>query len=226
MKQSCLLQARNIGRRPPGTNDWLLRDVSLCLSAGERLAVVGPSGSGKTLLLRALAAIDPLDAGEVLWRGEVVPDTAIPEFRSQVIYLDQRPSLLEGTVESNLVLPYKFHVNRRRRYDRARAVRLLERLGRDAEFLDKSAVDLSGGEAQIAALIRAVQLEAAVYLFDEPTAALDRAATQKAETMIHSWFEEQGAAGAYIWVTHDHEQTQRMADRVLTLDNGRFDETT
>ena len=63
-----LLQARAVGRREPTTDHWLLRDVSIEVHAGGRVAIVGPTGSGKTLLLRALVCLDPVDSGEMLWR--------------------------------------------------------------------------------------------------------------------------------------------------------------
>ena len=76
-----ILEARNVGRR--AGDHWLLRGASLTLSAGERLAIVGEMGSGKSVLLRALALLDPIDEGEVLFReaiveNEVPPEDAVP----------------------------------------------------------------------------------------------------------------------------------------------------
>ena len=63
-------------------------------------------------------------------------------------------------------------------------------VGRDATFLENVNVDLSGGESQIAALLRAIQLELAVLLLDEPTAALDTMATAAVETLVETWLNE------------------------------------
>src|SRR5262245_53862546 len=150
-----LLEARGVGRRRPGGDGWLLEDASLALRPGDRLALVGPTGGGKTLLLRALALLDPLDAGTVCWQGEPVPNSGVPAFRRQVIYLHQRPALFEGTVEDNLRQPFALRVHRGERFDPARVASLLAALGRDASFLAKRQGDLSGGEAQITALLRA-----------------------------------------------------------------------
>jgi len=171
-----MLQAKGIRRRSAAR--ILLDDISIEIDAGDQLAIVGPTGSGKTLLLRSLALLDPLDAGEICWRGQLVRGNDLPKFRSRVIYLHQRPALLEGTVEDNLRQPLSLRLHKDKRFSRARIVQLLESLGRDASFLAKQQRDLSGGESQLTALLRAIQLDPNVLLLDEPTAALDAAATE------------------------------------------------
>src|SRR4051794_35711802 len=94
-----LLKACGLGRRKPGSEDWLLRSVCVEVSPGNRLALTGPSGSGKTVLLRALAYLDPHDEGSIEWKGRLLRSEAIPAFRKEVVYLHQRPALFEGTVE-------------------------------------------------------------------------------------------------------------------------------
>ena len=66
------------------------------------MRMTGPSGGGKTLLLRALARLDPLDRGEVRYRGHGVHHDAVPRYRADVIYLHQRAALIEDTVEAAL----------------------------------------------------------------------------------------------------------------------------
>ena len=68
-----LLQADHIGRRHTDGRSWLLNDVSLAVEPGMRLVLTGPSGGGKTLFLRALARLDPLDQGDVRYRGQSHP---------------------------------------------------------------------------------------------------------------------------------------------------------
>jgi putative ABC transport system ATP-binding protein len=218
-----LLEARGVGRRAAGGGDWLLHDVSLALGGGERLALLGPSGAGKTLLLRALALLDPLGEGVVLWRGLPVADGEVPAFRGRVVYLHQRPALFEGDVEFNLRLPYALASHRARSFDRARVLGLLAELGRDESFLGKSQRDLSGGEAQIAALLRAVQLDPAVLLLDEPTAALDPASAAAIEKLVACWLDERPGDRALVWVSHDPAQARRVADRAVYLRGGRVE---
>jgi putative ABC transport system ATP-binding protein len=211
-----------IGRRDPKTGEWLIRDVSLVIDFGERLGVMGPSGAGKTVLLRALAMLDPVDEGAVRWQGDQVLGPAIPRYRSQVMYLHQRPALFDGTIEDNLRQPFGLEVHRARAFRRARAVELLEALGRDASFLDKASRELSGGEAQLVALVRAIQLDPAVLLLDEPTASLDPTTAQSAEDLLNQWIGESPGAHALVWVSHDHDQTLRMTDSRIHLRSGHL----
>lgn len=215
-----LLEARGVGRRASADGAWLIRDVSLSLRGGERLAVVGPSGAGKSLLLRALALLDPVEAGEVRWRGEAVPDEEVPAFRRDVVYLHQRPALFEGTVEENLRRPYEFALSEGRAWDRDRIVGWLESLGRGAAFLEKRTPDLSGGEAQITAFLRASQLDPGALLLDEPTSALDREAGVALEGLVERWHRGGADGRSLIWVSHDREQAERLTDRVVSLESG------
>ncbi|MBI3838811.1 MAG: ATP-binding cassette domain-containing protein [Planctomycetia bacterium] len=221
-----LLDAQGLGRFVPGTQQWLLRDVSLAVRGGDRLAIVGPTGSGKTLLLRSLALLDPIDEGRVLWLSQTISARLVPAFRSQATYLHQRPALIEGTVEDNLRLPFTFRIHAHQDFDRRRVASMLEMVGRGADFLARSWHDLSGGEAQIVALVRALQLNPTVLLLDEPTASLDASTTQTIERLISHWHERTNGKRALIWVTHDRQQSTRVAQRVVQMNAGKLLEGT
>jgi len=217
------IEVRGLGRRNPKGEGWLIRDVSFAVHPGDRLAVLGPSGAGKTVLLRALAMLDPLDSGEIRWRGHAVPGGAVPSYRKQVIYLHQRPALLDGNVEDNLRHPFTLRAHHGTEFDRERVVELLGCLDRDAAFLGKSGRDLSGGEAQIVALLRAVQLDPAVLLLDEPTASLDRATAGAVEGLLDRWLAAGPGGRALVWVGHDRDQARRVTARGLYLRAGRLE---
>ena len=217
-----LLEAQDLGRFIPGTQQWLLRDVSITVRGGERLSIVGPTGSGKTLLLRSLALLDPVAAGQILWRGQPIRARSVPDFRRQVMYLHQRPALIEGTVEDNLRLPFTFGVHAHDSFDRERVLCMLETVARGAEFLPRNWLDLSGGEAQIVALVRVLQLNPTVLLLDEPTASLDAATANNIEQLIACWYRQTDGQRATVWVTHDREQSTRVATRVLRMNSGRL----
>src|SRR5271156_3224058 len=119
------IEAVGIGRRNPKADGWLIRDIDLTLDPGDRLGVQGPSGAGKTVLLRAMALLDPLDAGSIRWQGRMIAGEAVPAYRSQVIYLHQRPALLDGSVEGNLRLPFTLKAHRERRFDPERVIEIL-----------------------------------------------------------------------------------------------------
>ncbi|MBD2604034.1 ATP-binding cassette domain-containing protein [Scytonema hofmannii FACHB-248] len=90
--------------------------------------MVGPSGAGKSLLLRSLAGLDPIQEGQIVFKDQVLEKWFMPRYRAKVIYLHQRPALLEGTVESNLQYVYKLSVHRAQVYDRKRILDYLELL--------------------------------------------------------------------------------------------------
>ncbi|PAJ80132.1 ABC transporter ATP-binding protein [Burkholderia ubonensis] len=215
-----LIDARGVTRRDARSGKILLAPTDFSLPAGARVAITGPSGSGKSVLLRALALLDPLDGGRVLWRGKPIRRNAIPRYRRSVAYLRQRPAQTDGTVESQLRYPYSLAVYRDLTFDRARAEQLAARAGRGADFLDKRASELSGGEAQIAALLRVLQLDPDVLLLDEPTAALDPDSTRAIEALVGAWFDAAPDARACLWISHDPAQAARIGTLRVTMQAG------
>ncbi len=215
-----LIEATNLGRRHPNGTEWLLREVSIEVCAGQRIALIGPSGAGKTLLLRALAMLDPADSGEIRWQGVTVAGSAIPSYRSRTIYLHQRPEPIEGTVERFFRQPFELKIHHDNAFDRDRVVGYLDALGRGESFLKKPGRDLSGGEGQIAMLIRALQLDPQVLLLDEPTAALDAHAATEVEELLTQWVKTNGQR-AFVWVSHDMERSGRTADNLWRMDHGQ-----
>ena len=200
-----------------------MRDISLQLHAGDRVVLRGESGAGKTLLLRALARLDACH-GTLLWRGKEIPSAEVPVFRSQVVFLQQRPSLIEGTVHDILREPFHWKSYESRSFHQQHVVRLFQAVGRDAEFLHKRHSDLSSGEAALVGLIRAMQLEPTVLLLDEPTSALDETTTKLVEALVDRWF--QAGDRAYVWVSHDPAQAKRMAQRSITMAKRQLVKTT
>jgi putative ABC transport system ATP-binding protein len=224
MTDAPLVEAHDIVRRDAARGQTLLHPARLAIRAGERIAITGPSGSGKSVFMRALALLDPLDGGEVRWRGRRIARATIPRFRRHVAYIRQRPALLDGTVEDNLRYPYTLHAYRDVRFDRERAAALASQAGRSADFLDRFANELSGGEAQIAALIRVLQLEPDVLLLDEPTASLDPESALAIEGLVRAWFDASPQARAWLWVSHDPAQAARVNNRHLTMRAGVLDD--
>lgn len=209
-----LLQTIKIGCKI--NSRWLWRDVSFVLYAGTQLGLIGATGTGKSLLLRAIAGLDPLKEGEIMYQNQPLSSWNLPLYRSQVIYLHQQPIMFEGTVEANLKAVYQLSVHRHRHYDRHEIFTLLDIFKRSSEFLQQPATNLSGGERQILALIRGLQLNPMVLLLDECTASLDPETTKQIELAIATWL-EQDSQRACIWTSHDPNQIQRVTNQQLLL---------
>lgn len=200
----------------------VLGPVTIQVSAGERLAVMGPSGSGKTTLLHCLAGLESVDAGKVSFLGhdwDAMPDRNLRDLRLRHMgLLFQSPDLLsELTLTENVALPLEFS-GVRRRLARTRARELLGRLGL-THVWNSYPHRVSGGEAQRAALARALVAEPAAILADEPTGALDSANRDLVLEVLVGLAGESGAS--LVVVTHDPVVAAAL-DRKITLIDGQL----
>ncbi len=184
-----------------------LRVERLDLADGECAALMGASGSGKSLLLRAIADLDPND-GEVRAAGLERSRVSGPEWRRRVGYLAPESGWWADTVADHFA-------------DAGAARALLVRLGLPEDCPGWTVPRLSSGERQRVALARLLVQRPPVLLLDEPTAALDADAAHRVEDLLT----ERLADGATILlVSHDPAQAERLASRVLHLEDGRLRE--
>ena len=210
-----LLKAHGLSFRVEKRILW--QGFELTLHAGQRLGITGPSGSGKTLLLRTLAGLEPLQSGELVFEGRALAHWSMPTYRARVVYVPQRPAWREGTVDAALRAPFAFNVRHQREFPVGLVRELLRAMGRDEGFLQQRTERLSGGEAQIVALIRALLVEPSVLLLDEPTASLDSGTARAVEDVITHWVSA-SPDRAYIWTSHDVAQMERVVDPLLMLE--------
>lgn len=210
-----LAVCRNVGREFSSGREHIsvLRGVECAIRKSDRIALAGPSGSGKTTLLHILGGLDRPTIGEIVWPA-LGPIEQLRPRRIGVMF--QSPSLFPAlTAVQNVELPAILA-----------GVDLPPGCGREllshfrlAELADKLPEELSGGQAQRIAMVRALTLRPDLVLADEPTGQLDGIT---ARLFIETVLERlEGTGTALVIATHDEAIAGRMATR-WTLDHGRL----
>ena len=199
-----------------------LDGISLDIRRGEKLAIMGPSGSGKTTLLSILGCLDRPSRGEYLFEGRSVgglADDELSRLRNRAIgFVFQSFHLIpQLTVAENVETPLLYEGAPPAEW-RGRAMAALDRVGL-ADRADHRPGELSGGEAQRAAIARALVTAPRLLLADEPTGNLD---TRTGEEIAGLLDELHGRGGTVVLVTHN-EALARRAERVVRLRDGRIE---
>ncbi|GJP42711.1 hypothetical protein CLOM_g2249 [Closterium sp. NIES-68] len=212
------IAVRGLSRRAASTGALVLDAVSLDVAAGQLFGLIGPSGSGKSTLLRAINRLWEPERGRIFVDGRDVTGMDVQQLRRRVGMVFQSPHLFPGTVADNV------------RYGPALQgialgtedlQSLLLRAGLDpsAAFLQRSALELSGGEAQRVSIARALANSPEVFLLDEPTSSLDPTATRKVEETMERLRRDEGLT--VVVVSHSMPQIERVADVTALLSQGR-----
>ncbi|MFD9903164.1 ABC transporter ATP-binding protein [Streptomyces sp. NPDC059063] len=198
----------------------VIRDVSLTVPEGQRLAVVGPSGAGKSTLLQLLARFYDVDAGVVRVGGADVRAIITEVLMARIAIVFQDVYLFAGTIEENIRIgrPGADDAAVRAAATAARLDEVIERLpgGWDTHVGEGGAL-LSGGERQRVSIARALLKDAPIVLLDEVTSALDPVN----EAAVHEGIERLMAGRTVVMVAHRMRTVQR-ADRIVFLDDGRI----
>jgi ABC-type lipoprotein export system ATPase subunit len=216
-----LLQVTNISKSYFGRK--ILDQLNLSVECGESIAIIGPSGSGKTTLLNLIGALDKADEGTICFEGQNISEMGAQElsaFRSERIgMIFQLHHLLpQLSLWENVLLPTL--IDKKFQSDEVveRAKRLIERVGVAAVARQKPA-ELSGGECQRAAVIRALINKPRLILADEPTGALDQHSAATLGDLLVQLNKEEGAA--LITVTHSMQLAEKMS-RMYRLEDGKL----
>ncbi|MEV0729520.1 ABC transporter ATP-binding protein [Polymorphospora sp. NPDC050346] len=213
------LTAREVGIRFGATD--ALRGADIEIGEGELVAVMGPSGSGKSTLLHVLAGILRPDRGEIRLGDRRIDNLAdgarsalrLTSFGFVLQFGDLVPEL---SLRENVELPLRL-LKVRRSDTRARAAALLRELEVE-EFADRRPGEVSGGQAQRAAVARALVHRPAIVFADEPTGALDSVAGELVLDALTGLARQQGSA--VVMVTHE-ARVAAYADRTVFLRDGR-----
>lgn len=213
-----ILEAIDLGLLLPVHQSWIFRNVTLSLEPLVSLGIFGKSGAGKSLLLKTLATLVNPTEGGVVFRHKSVSAYQRTSLRRMIQYLPQQVSLLNASVEENLLLPWAFTAKKGSYFDRPKVIQMLKCLGLDEIFLRKNSFELSGGEQQAVSIVRALQLDPDVLLLDEATASMDSELTQLAHQLISEW--QHRKKGAVIRVSHQLKLLNLISDSVVEFRAG------
>ena len=216
------IQFKDVSFRYPGSDTYAIKNLTLDLHSGEKLAVVGMNGSGKTTFIKLLCRLYDPTQGEI-----ILNDFNVRKYNYRE-YLDLFSMVFQD--HQLLALPLGNNVSSAREWDSQKAETILQQVGfgeRLAELplgldtpltkrFDEDGVNLSGGEAQKVALARALYRNAPFIILDEPTAALD----PLAEAEIYARFDQFTGDKTAIYISH-RLSSCRFCDRIAVFDQGR-----
>jgi len=196
----------------------VLKIDHLAIEKGRVLTLVGPNGAGKTTLLLVLARLLKPEHGEIFFDNK--PWNSIPEldYRRHIGLVMQDSLLLNCSVFENVAIGLRYRHFPKDEVTR-RTDKWLERLG-ISRLRQRSASQLSGGEARRVALARALALQPDLLLLDEPFSALDRSSRQNLQDDLKTILA--GAKITTVFSTHSETDVQRLSDRRIELDMGKL----
>ena len=225
-----LLEGRNLTKEFPqgrGKVVHAVSDVSLTLYRGETLALVGESGCGKSTLGRLLIRLLSPTSGEVFFAGKNVTALSEKEFRPyrrqmQLIFQDPYASLNPRMTVRNLIaeplVTYKICPNREE--TTKKVLSLMESVGVPGEFLHRYPHQFSGGQRQRIGIARALALDPALLVCDEPVSALDVSVQNQILNLLSEIQEKQGLT--YLFISHDLSVVRHISQRVAVMFLGKI----
>jgi glutamate/aspartate transport system ATP-binding protein len=207
-------------------NKWygdfqVLSDCSTSVNKGEVVVVCGPSGSGKSTLIKCVNGLEPIDNGEITVEGIKVNDkkTDLNQLRARIGMVFQNFELFPHmSAIENVKLGQLKVLGRSPAEAEEKANALLERVGL-SEHAKKYPSQLSGGQQQRVAIARGLAMNPIAMLFDEPTSALD---PEMINDVLDVMVELAQEGMTMIVVTHEMGFAQKVANRVVFMDEGKI----
>lgn len=215
------IEFKNVSFKYPGTDEYILKNISMKLNIGERLAIVGMNGSGKTTCIKLLSRLYDPNEGEILLNGINIKKYDYDEYLNLFSIVFQDFKLFSFSLGQNVTASVD--------YDEERVKKVLEKAGLKDRVdnmskgihtplykdFDEDGVEISGGEAQKIALARALYRNAPIMILDEPTAALDPIA----EFEIYSKFNEIVGTKTAFYISH-RLSSCRFCDEIAVFHEG------
>lgn len=204
-------------------NNEILKGVNCKIAPSEVVCVIGPSGSGKSTFLRCLNGLETFNSGAVTVNGFSLHDrkTKLNQMREHVGMVFQRFNLFPHmTVLENLTMAPRDVGGLSKADAKAKALALLDKVGL-ADKADAWPNSLSGGQQQRVAIARALAMEPSIMLFDEPTSALDPELVGEVLAVMKQLAIE---GMTMVIVTHEMAFAREVSDRVIFIDQGKFQE--
>ncbi len=217
------IEFKNVSFKYPGSEEYVLKDFSLKLNIGEKLAIVGMNGSGKTTMIKLLCRLYDVTEGEILLNGVNIKKFDQEEYRKLFSIVFQDFNILPYTIAQNVAADMK--------YEKEKVLDCLEKAGFGerlkeleagcgtyvAKDYESAGVEFSGGELQKLAIARAIYRDAPFILLDEPTAALDPIA----EYEVYSNFDKIIGTKTAIYISH-RLSSCRFCKNIAVFHEGRL----
>lgn len=221
------LEFRNVSFAYPKTEAMILKNLSFEINAGEKISVVGLNGAGKSTLIKLICRFFPVTEGEILINGHNIEDYDYSSYMNRISAIFQDFQMLNFTLAENILgEDYQNQSKRQEAEELFRQVGLAEKLkelphGLDT-YLGKSfheeGVEISGGQLQKVAIVRALYKKADLVILDEPTSALD----PLAEAEIYEQFNNLVKDKTAIYISH-RMSSSVFCDRILLINQGQME---
>lgn len=205
-------------------NRQVLKNINLEVLKGEVIVICGPSGAGKSTFLRTINKLEPIDEGEIIVDGMSLSNsnTNLTALRAEIGFVFQHFNLYPHmTALKNITLAPRKVRGLSKKEAEERAMKLLEKVGL-SHRANAFPSQLSGGEQQRVAIARSLAMEPKIMLFDEPTSALDPELINDVLDVMVSLAKE---GMTMIVVTHEMAFAQKVANRVIFMNDGEVLET-
>ncbi len=197
----------------------VIKGVDLEVDDGEFLVFVGPSGCGKSTMLRMIAGLESIDAGDLLIDGQRANDVR-PSDRGAAMVFQNYALYPHMTVAENMGFALKMAgISRTERGEQVQRAADVLRIG---DLLGRMPKELSGGQRQRVAIGRAIVRKPRVFLFDEPLSNLDAALRVNMRIELSRLHRELGTT--MIYVTHDQVEAMTMGTRIAVFNQGRIEQ--